>query len=189
MSSTLKVDILQDSGGNNIITSNGSGTFTSSLPNTGITMADQWRLTSNTNSGTNADVTANWERNDNASYGSIGTGLTESSGVFTFPQTGIYFIYFVARILNAASDTSAVFQLFTTVDNSSYIESAIANAGNASSSTSSVQSGSNTFVFDVTNTTTHKFKFATNSFGSGTVLTGDTSYQRTGFTVIRLGDT
>jgi hypothetical protein len=34
MSSILKVDQLQDSGGNNIITSNGSGTFTSSLPNT-----------------------------------------------------------------------------------------------------------------------------------------------------------
>ena len=44
MSSILKVDQLQDSGGNAIITSNGSGTFTSSLPNTGITMADQWRL-------------------------------------------------------------------------------------------------------------------------------------------------
>ena len=47
MSSILKVDQLQDSGGNNIITSNGSGTFTSSLPNTGITVADQWRLTTN----------------------------------------------------------------------------------------------------------------------------------------------
>jgi len=34
MSSILKVDQLQDSGGNAIITSNGSGTFTSSLPNT-----------------------------------------------------------------------------------------------------------------------------------------------------------
>ena len=45
MSSILKVDQLQDSGGNNIITSNGSGTFTSSLPNTGITEADMWRLT------------------------------------------------------------------------------------------------------------------------------------------------
>ena len=56
MSSILKVDQLQDSGGNNIITSNGSGTFTSSLPNTGITMADQWRLTAITNQGTNGNV-------------------------------------------------------------------------------------------------------------------------------------
>ena len=45
MSSILKVDTLQDSGGNAIITSNGSGTFTSSLPNTGITEAEFWRVT------------------------------------------------------------------------------------------------------------------------------------------------
>ena len=48
MSSILKVDQLKDSGGNAIITSNGSGTFTSSLPNTGITQADVWRYTAST---------------------------------------------------------------------------------------------------------------------------------------------
>ena len=155
----------------------------------GITMADQWRLTTTTNSGTDADVTSNWERNDNTSYGSIGTGLTESSGIFSFPQTGIYSIYFSSRTVNAISDSSAIFQLFTTVDNSSYVESAVANTGNGSSSSSIVSSGSNFYIFDVTNTTTHKFKFATASFATDTFLTGDTSIQRTGFTVIRLGDT
>ena len=51
MSSILKVDQLQDSGGNAIITSNGSGTITvNSQPfKNGITMADQWRLTADTN--------------------------------------------------------------------------------------------------------------------------------------------
>ena len=92
MSSILKVDQLQDSGGNAIITSNGSGTFTSSLPNTGITMADQWRLTADTNEDTTADITANWERTDTQDIQVIGTGLTESSGIFTFPSTGIYLI-------------------------------------------------------------------------------------------------
>ena len=154
----------------------------------GVTLTDQWRISGNTNSGTNGDVTTPWERNDTASYGGIGTGLTESSGVFTFPQTGIYFIYFVARILNNAGDSTAQFSLKTTTDNSTYNESARANTGGATN-TSSVETGSNTFVFDVTNTTTHKFKFATDSFDSGTVLLGITDYQRTGFTVIRLGDT
>ena len=189
MSSILKVDQLQDSGGNAIITSNGSGTFTSSLPNTGITMADMWRLTANTNASTSADVTSNWERNDDASYGSIGTGLTESSGIFSFNSTGIYFIYFVARIIAYPSDNNAVLSLKTTTDNSSYNESSRANVGNASSSDYIVTNGANTFIFDVTNTTTHKFKFSTGDFSTNTVLTGDTSYQRTGFTVIRLGDT
>jgi hypothetical protein len=186
-SSILKVDQLQDSGGNAIITSDGSGNITTNK--VGITMADQWRLTATTNSGTDADVTSNWERNDNTSYGSIGTGLTESSGIFSFPQTGIYSIYFSSRTVNAISDTSAIFQLFTTVDNSNYIESAVANTGNASGSAAIVSSGSNSFIFDVTNTATHKFKFATASFATNTFLTGETVFQRTGFTVIRLGDT
>jgi hypothetical protein len=98
MSSILKVDQLQDSGGNAIITSNGSGTITvNSQPfKNGITMADSWRLTADTNSGTDADVTTNWERTDTDGYGNIGTGLTESSGIFSFPQTGIYFIDYTA---------------------------------------------------------------------------------------------
>ena len=50
-----------------------------------ITMADQWRLSADTNTGTNGDVTANWERVDDDYWSGIGTGMTESSGVFTFP--------------------------------------------------------------------------------------------------------
>ena len=48
----------------------------------GITMADEWRITANTNQGTNADITSNWERIDNAGWGGIGTGLTENSRTF-----------------------------------------------------------------------------------------------------------
>jgi hypothetical protein len=56
----------------------------------GITMADQWRLTATTNSGTNADVTTNWERVDTDGWGGIGTGLTESSGIFSFPNRNLF---------------------------------------------------------------------------------------------------
>jgi len=59
----------------------------------GITMADQWRITANLSSnGTNV-VGTNWERND-TNFDKIGTGMTESSGIFTFPSTGIYIIIF-----------------------------------------------------------------------------------------------
>jgi hypothetical protein len=154
----------------------------------GITMADQWRLSANTNSGTNADVTSNWERNDTTGYGSIGTGLTESSGIFSFPSTGIYLIIFTGRIQNAASDTSSNFSLYVTTDNSSYNEVGVVASGNGSSN-AVITGSSNTFLFDVTSTTTHKFKFVTASFSTGTFLTGGTDLQRTGLTVIRLGDT
>jgi len=111
MSSILKVDQLQDSGGNEIITSNGSGTITvNSQPfKNGITMADGWRLSANTNQGTNGVVSTNWERMDTREFSQIGTGLTESSGVFTFPTTGIYWVHYVARFTVDNGDTTASF--------------------------------------------------------------------------------
>jgi len=59
----------------------------------GLSMVDQWRC--NSDSGENNGVLAhnNWERVDTM-YDKIGTGMTESSGVFTFPSTGIYRIDF-----------------------------------------------------------------------------------------------
>ena len=76
--STLKVNTIQDTSGN-------------TRPS-GITEADQWRVTSNFNSYDTV-ITSNWERND-TDFALIGSGMTESSGVFTFPATGIYRIDF-----------------------------------------------------------------------------------------------
>jgi len=163
---------------------NGTG-----ITSNGITMADQWRLTASTNNSTNADVTTNWERVGTDGWGGIGTGLTESSGIFSFPQTGIYLINSVARIGLAAADFSANFVLYTTLDNSTYDIAGYTTCGNADASNGMTCNGSNHQLFDVTDITTHKFKFVTNSFGTGTVLTGSTGDTRTGFTCIRLGDT
>ena len=79
-----------------ITVANGGTGLTSGFKN-GITMADQWRLTANTNQGVSGDISSNWERVDTDGFNYIGTGLTESSGVFTFPSTGIYLINFNGR--------------------------------------------------------------------------------------------
>ena len=63
----------------------------------GITVADQWRLTANI-TGTNANITSNLEQIDTYSPGLIGSDMSESSGIFTFPETGIYLIMAHARI-------------------------------------------------------------------------------------------
>jgi hypothetical protein len=153
----------------------------------GITMADQWRLTTDTNDNINADVTTNWERNDASSWSGIGTGLTESSGVFTLPQTGIYKIDYQGVFQVVSGDSNCEFLLKTTTDNSTYTVVTHTRGGAGNTGTSDESSGS--FLFDVTNTTTHKFKFATNSFSNGTLLQGSTNLQMSGFSIIRLGDT
>ena len=145
MTAILKVDTIQDTAGNNIInessdtitigasgdTTNIVGTLQnngSAVASTnGITMADQWRLTTTTNDGTSADITSNWERVDTAGAGFIGSAMAESSGVFTFPSTGMYLVATSWYII-ASSDGSATIRTQVTQNNSSYVDASIANA-------------------------------------------------------------
>ena len=154
-----------------------------------ITMADQWRLTGSTNEGSNADVTGTWERVDTSGWGGIGTGLTDSSGVFSFASTGIHLIIYTAEMFMTSGDGSGSLTLDITTDNSNFNTASITSCGNSGGSSTTNQSGSNFFLFDVTNVSTHKFKFVTTSMGTNTKLNGSTSSSRTGFVVIRLGDT
>ena len=140
----------------------------------GISMADQWRLNAN-KTGTGV-ISANLERVDTDGYGQLGTGMTESSGNFTFPSTGIYLIG-----LTIATDNNVNVSIETTQDNSSYNAAAVAKAD------SSTQTGTTQFIFDVTDTSTHKVNF--NVFSISGTLQGSTDLNNTSFTFIRLGDT
>ena len=58
----------------------------------GLAMADSWRITANF-TGTVTPVSSNWERCDTSPWeGYMGLQMTESSGIFTFPATGWYFV-------------------------------------------------------------------------------------------------
>ena len=153
----------------------------------GLSVADQWRLTADQSAGTNADVTSNLERVDTDGFGQLGSGMTESSGIFTFPSTGIYFILVSARITAANSDSSADVIINTTTDNSSYGQAAIISSGVLSSG-GAEYSVSNSFIFDVTSTSTHKFKITTASHGSS-YIQGATDSNETTITILKLGDT
>ena len=159
--------------------------------NPGITQSDQWRITSSASatSGSTTALTSNWERNDSTGYGKIGDGVSESSGVFTLPATGIYYISFnIQFFISSAADSKLQGLIYTTTDNSTYNE-----VGDAVTSMHSISNGhagtSTNILFDCTNTSTHKVKFYyfTNG-GSGSVRT-NTSVNRTFATFLRLGDT
>ena len=61
----------------------------------GVTEVDQWRVHTDFAGWVSAAiVSSNWERCDNTpTLAKIGTGMSESSGIFTFPSTGIWQIY------------------------------------------------------------------------------------------------
>jgi hypothetical protein len=153
----------------------------------GITEADQFRLTANTTSGTNADITANFERCDEAVYSKIGTGMTESSGVFTFPTTGLYHVITQAMI-RANNDTNAYVRTFASSDSgSNYDAVAHANQGVGVTGDSTASAFCSIFI-NVTNASTFRVKFNTSSMASNSYVMGDTSTNFTTFTFIRLGD-
>jgi|DEB0MinimDraft_6_1074348.scaffolds.fasta_scaffold17727_2 hypothetical protein len=155
----------------------------------GITMIDQWRIIADANyaGGTN-DITGTWERNDTDGAGLLGSAMSVSSGVFTFPSTGYYYI--TAGFFLVRDNTTSRFNVLgirTTQNNSSYNDR--------------VQLGNHVediavqhtfvyadYIFDVTDTSTHKAKFVLENDGSIT-LGGDTSKDRSFVRFIRLGDT
>ena len=208
MTAILKVDTIQDTSGNNIINENANtvtigksgdtvnvvGTLQSNgtaVPTVaGITMADQWRLTT-AFSGDATPITSNLERVDTYGFGQLGTGMTESSGAFTFPSTGIYYISFTVTQKNGDNATKRfnASKILTTTNNSTYNAATEVYQGIPALSSDFYGNMSSNFIFDVTDTTTHKVKFSINSFDSGVVTEGSTSTNHTFMTFLKLGDT
>jgi len=157
--------------------------------NQGITVADLWRQNTDTAISANTEtfLTSNWEQADTDGAGTVGSAMSVSSGIFTFPQTGIYDITFFATIYSPSQGaTFATGRIHTTTDNSSYDRAADGNASIYHSNGFSISTSS--FQFDVTNTTTHKCKFACIcEFASD--VGGNTGYNRTYAIFTRLGDT
>ena len=151
----------------------------------GITGLDQWYLTSNHTS--NGDITSNWSRT--ALSGTaipLGTGLSESSGVFSFPNTGKWLVIFGARFdINGADNVDMLLKV--TLDNSSYTTVAHATAGLNGSGTKEA-SATGFYFLDVTDVSNVKVKFSASSVGSGSAITGSSAVI-THTTFIRITDT
>ena len=156
----------------------------------GITEADSWRLDGTVNMATTGaftDITANWEQVDTDGFGVLGTGLSESSGIFTFPSTGYWRIFYSFYInSDSGADNYMALRLFTTLDNSSY-DGASDASGHFPGDQDNIQL-SNDFIFDVTNTTNCKIKFAYTTGATNNII-GDGGLSQSNFSVIKLADT
>ena len=118
-----------------------------------ITMVDVFRLTANQSGGTNADITSNLERVDDASFSKIGTGMTESSGIFTFPSTGLYLIICTPMVIAVSDNSADVYTQVSSESGANFNNVARANGGGGCSSFDRNTGNSNAFI-NVTNTST-----------------------------------
>jgi len=159
----------------------------------GITMADQWRLSADK---TNIDAPAtvfdsNLERIDTTGQGTIGSAMSESSGIFTFPSTGIYWVNAFASFQKNADRRYCGLNILVTTNNSSYSE--VATSWGHIKLTESDDTYSNVAInsyVDVTDTANVKVKFSADSVSGNSISAiGRTNSNTTAFTFIRLGDT
>ena len=152
----------------------------------GITEADMFRLTASQSGGTNADITTNLERVDDATFSKIGTGMSLSSGIYTFPSTGLYEVTCSAMILSSSDTNSYLLVNVSSDSGSSYDEIFRLNNGDtAGQSSTNVMNSS---LVNVTNASTFRIKFTTSSMGGSSYVMGETATSYTMFKFIRLGD-
>ena len=145
----------------------------------GVTHAQIWRRGSF--SGAMSPVTG-FSKYTSTNNASVGADMTESSGIFTFPTTGIWYIKVQGYLYKNSFVGSATITIDTTTNNSSY-----SGTGNTYWSHVTGTDGTqyshtiNTMMFDVTDTSQCKCAFR----AAGSAGQWDSAHVE----FIRLGDT
>jgi len=161
----------------------------------GILMADQWRRTAGVSTnGSENFLTTDWSRVGTPMgtilSGAASSGMTQNSGVFTFPTTGIYFVTWQAYAeVSSTSRMTAVNIYISATDGTDFgnLASSISGVNNDISGYS-YSNGHCSALVDVTNVNNVKVKFRV--YSSGNVTWDATSAEnRNCATFIRLGDT
>ena len=173
----------------------GTTTVASAAVVTGLEEADGWQVTSGF-SGAASPITNNWARNNlRSTGGKVGTGWTQSSGVFSAPSTGLYYITFIRNYYNNANAANVHASIAITSDNGSNWYTVTNSYGNTYNNgqdpSGNAHSHSQSHIyFNVTNVSTHKVRFNASHYGSiGGSLdsAGGTNNNGTHVTFMKLG--
>ena len=169
---------------------NTGGLTWAAAPSGGLSNADFWRLNADVQFGTGVrEIDEYWERADTDSFGVIGTGMSESSGIFSFPSTGIWLIQHQVSIFRSNGEIQRHDSRITmTTNNSSYDDAAFSHL--STDDANYRQSTCFSFIFDCENTSTHKIRFTYSDAGNNNpTLVGATNATCTGAMFVKLGDT
>ena len=155
----------------------------------GVLMADQFRLSANFS--TNSATVTSWERptdanGNNMLFSQLGTGLTESSGVFSFPSTGYYFMLFKVELMPTSGDALTGINIEITENDSDFVVADTISEGGGSGFNRGSVLGS--LLLNITNITNQKFKMVTTSLASGSFILGNADFNRTSITALRIAD-
>ena len=174
-----------DGSANDHLKTDGSGNLSwVAPPSGGLTAARQWRLTTDF-TGSADPIASNLEEVDApVGFGVLGSSMTESSGIFTFPSTGYWVVMFNASFLHRNQSTGRL-NIYTTTDDSTYVEA----TENYSHGYFCEDSAASSYIFDVADTSQCKVKFRIVVTDTAVTTKGDTNKNETYMTFLRLADT
>ncbi len=164
----------------------GTMALTSDISAGGLTVADQYDITSNITS--TQTVITNWARPTGTLQGNLGSGVSVSSGIFSFPSTGFYYVscFFTLGFVSGSPGYMGI-EFYTTDDDFSSSDK----LWNISVSTPSNQShmAQKSVILDITDTANQKVKLTIpTEVGSAEVM-GATTETRSAIQFFKLGDT
>ena len=162
----------------------GTMALTSDISAGGLEEADTWIMTADLTASANP-ISANLARPTGTLQNYLGTGMTESSGIFTFPSTGYWLIMCHGWVTIDSNSSSGNLYIMTTNDNSTYDDIAQSRFYGNSGFQSTIRTSA---IIDVTDLTNDKVRFRFAETGSSTLKGAGTEMQ-TGFHFIKLGDT
>ena len=180
---TTKTNTIQHTGGTTGLTVANTGIVTASkeVIQTDYEI-DMWRITADF-STTDATVTG-WSRVDDSTFAKIGTGMTESSGLFTFPSTGLWQVTTYIMVNFSSNDGSAgVFLMVSPNSGTDWDSLGLIYEGGDSAAN---QNGSMTSLINVTNATTYRFRLESDSLDASNIQ-GQAEYTRSGILFERKG--
>jgi len=174
-------------GAGEILLANGDGSALTGISQ-GITEADVWSKSNSDSTSGNAEQTeTNWTNQTGTNRTTLGTGMTHSSGVFTFPSTGKYYVQFkLAGQASSSGESWIAPKIHVSLDGGSNwtliaygYTSGYANYGYSAAAEE---------LIDVTDVSNVKVRFRIQSSDS-VYLYGSTDYSLTTATFLKLGET
>ena len=172
-----------------VLTSAGAGAPPTFAAAGGITEADSFRLsaTQAISSGTQTTLTG-FARDNESTFGKIGTGMSESSGIFTLGATGIYLIIANFYMQRNGDLTYGSLMIDGTTNNSSYVHMAYNDQSIKQVVGNTYAANTTHAMFDCQDTSNYKFRlrvYGTQDFN----ILGSAGDSHTYVTTIRLGNT
>ena len=165
----------------------------------GITEYDMWYLHTNHSAdatsiilGRSDSSTANRITNLSSNIrvsAQIGTGMSldTSTGYYTFPSTGKWLIIVNCHVNLYGDDNAGIFTKVTSDNGSNWYNHSLAYTGQANGTTP--HSATSFGFLDITDVSNQKIRFDQDSLGTNSYIIGNSSYIRTSFTFVRIGDT